>query len=462
MRLQKTWVTRSAVNGIRFLLCVLQLAAGRTGEVDPRYNALVAPAPVVPEGENGWFLMMELPPPAFTKGSQGKQFVVMPEEATADKPAGVDRVLLEKQMKANADLLKQCAEVMKRSGFYRPLRTYNKADEENLSGLGRFYVRAKMGLASSLLRAQDGQVAGGFSDILAEMKFDQRMMNSGSSELITLAASNSLRLAAKHAGWAGQLAPDAATAKKFADALLEFEDIETPLISTLQAEFRSEQSIQEICRKGGSPLTRMVVEHHFTVNKLADILPAVKGHPKQDISGSEEDWIADPPASVIADIKAIKSLNLDALLERYAKEYCRVVMAPATSWTAFRKACPEYEANVFDLHETKPTFAETLQSALKETSSDVPVLYKSLFTCQAQIRLARLALLVKAWRLDHSGELPDSLDQLIPAYMSALPIDPFDGEPLRYDKATRRLWSVSKSMEEGKFHFDDIVQVIVD
>jgi len=46
---------------------------------------------------------------------------------------------------------------------------------------------------------------------------------------------------------------------------------------------------------------------------------------------------------------------------------------------------------------------------------------------------AQMALAVTRYYLKHL-RLPDSLDELVPALVNAVPIDPFDGEPLRYVK----------------------------
>ena len=48
-----------------------------------------------------------------------------------------------------------------------------------------------------------------------------------------------------------------------------------------------------------------------------------------------------------------------------------------------------------------------------------------------EIRCARAALAVERYRLDHEG-FPDRLDQLAPDYLEKIPVDPFDGAPLRY------------------------------
>ena len=39
------------------------------------------------------------------------------------------------------------------------------------------------------------------------------------------------------------------------------------------------------------------------------------------------------------------------------------------------------------------------------------------------------------------GELPDTLDALVPEYLDAVPLDVYDGQKIRYSRARRRLWS---------------------
>ena len=52
-------------------------------------------------------------------------------------------------------------------------------------------------------------------------------------------------------------------------------------------------------------------------------------------------------------------------------------------------------------------------------------------TSNAQLRTARAALAVEQFR-QTNGRLPAALDELVPAYLDAVPPDPFDGKPLRY------------------------------
>jgi hypothetical protein len=51
----------------------------------------------------------------------------------------------------------------------------------------------------------------------------------------------------------------------------------------------------------------------------------------------------------------------------------------------------------------------------------------------AQLRTARVGLAIERYRLA-TGKLPDTLAELVPTYLDAVPKDPFDGKELRYKK----------------------------
>jgi len=50
-----------------------------------------------------------------------------------------------------------------------------------------------------------------------------------------------------------------------------------------------------------------------------------------------------------------------------------------------------------------------------------------------KLRAPRLGLAIERYRLS-KGRLPDALAELIPEFLSAVPLDPFDGNPIRYKK----------------------------
>jgi len=55
-------------------------------------------------------------------------------------------------------------------------------------------------------------------------------------------------------------------------------------------------------------------------------------------------------------------------------------------------------------------------------------------TRAANLRVTETALAIERYRRSNSNSLPDSLSQLVPAYLPAVPADPFDGKPLRFKK----------------------------
>ena len=60
-------------------------------------------------------------------------------------------------------------------------------------------------------------------------------------------------------------------------------------------------------------------------------------------------------------------------------------------------------------------------------------------------RLARVALALHRYRIDHDNTLPATLDDLVPTYLEVVPIDPMSRDRLaiQYDPVRRRIWSAS-------------------
>jgi hypothetical protein len=51
---------------------------------------------------------------------------------------------------------------------------------------------------------------------------------------------------------------------------------------------------------------------------------------------------------------------------------------------------------------------------------------------RAQARTALVALAIERFRLANNGKLPDQLSSLVPKYLDKVPVDPFDGKPVRF------------------------------
>jgi len=70
---------------------------------------------------------------------------------------------------------------------------------------------------------------------------------------------------------------------------------------------------------------------------------------------------------------------------------------------------------------------------------------------EARIRAARVALAVERYRLQH-GKPPESLAALVPEHLKEIPIDPFDGQPLRYRQSATNyvVYSLGPDLQDSR------------
>ena len=64
------------------------------------------------------------------------------------------------------------------------------------------------------------------------------------------------------------------------------------------------------------------------------------------------------------------------------------------------------------------------------------------------LRATAVLLALRAYQKE-KGRLPDSLNELVPEYLSHLPLDPFDGKPLRYSKEKKIVYCVGKDLVDS-------------
>ena len=67
------------------------------------------------------------------------------------------------------------------------------------------------------------------------------------------------------------------------------------------------------------------------------------------------------------------------------------------------------------------------------------------------MRATRVLTVLEAYRRKQ-GRLPDSLQELVPEYLDAVPTDPFDGQPLRYSREKAMVYSVAKDLQDSGGH----------
>ncbi|NLE56726.1 MAG: hypothetical protein GX616_00080 [Planctomycetes bacterium] len=67
---------------------------------------------------------------------------------------------------------------------------------------------------------------------------------------------------------------------------------------------------------------------------------------------------------------------------------------------------------------------------------------------QGAVSATRLIVACRRYELDH-GELPPTLDALVPDYLDAVPVDPFDGKPFRYVRDRAIVYSIGKDLVDA-------------
>jgi hypothetical protein len=69
------------------------------------------------------------------------------------------------------------------------------------------------------------------------------------------------------------------------------------------------------------------------------------------------------------------------------------------------------------------------------------------FTLKFSNRATAILLALKAYKRE-KGHLPESLSELVPKYLSKIPIDPFDGQPLRYLREGKVIYCVGRILRD--------------
>ena len=71
-------------------------------------------------------------------------------------------------------------------------------------------------------------------------------------------------------------------------------------------------------------------------------------------------------------------------------------------------------------------------------------------------RGTRLALALRLYEQEH-GELPERLDALVPVWIEAVPVDPYDGQSFRYHRVRRLVYSIGPNRRDDGGSRDDVL-----
>jgi hypothetical protein len=164
---------------------------------------------------------------------------------------------------------------------------------------------------------------------------------------------------------------------------------------------------------------------------------------------------------------------LDYDLEELAADHLRLALGALSS-----SECKELVAHLFELDQLREpmtvkvarsrqymnsaSWQARMQSLVREWNGQGDLYYSRLrdqlilaSSMEAKLKLAIIAAALQAYWLDHDA-LPDSLAALVPEYLSAVPLDPFNQRPLRYKRGQGiyRVYSVERNgQDDGGVHF---------
>ncbi|HZL37168.1 MAG TPA: hypothetical protein VFC78_17745 [Tepidisphaeraceae bacterium] len=95
----------------------------------------------------------------------------------------------------------------------------------------------------------------------------------------------------------------------------------------------------------------------------------------------------------------------------------------ASDWPIATQFFKEFPAGAPSLHDATESFESSQEGKTKVE-----------FNLRTERRVAAIALALRLYAVDHDNHFPDRLDQLVPAYLHAVPADPFaaNGRPLNY------------------------------
>ncbi|MGE0433781.1 MAG: hypothetical protein AB7S36_16115, partial [Planctomycetota bacterium] len=122
----------------------------------------------------------------------------------------------------------------------------------------------------------------------------------------------------------------------------------------------------------------------------------------------------------------------------------RSVADEAFSTEATRKAMAGLEERATLLATQSPGFLTGL------VAPSIAPIHRSVAGSDAQARMLQVGVAIERYRLAHDGALPDTLAALMPEFLPAVPLDTFDGKPLRYVKTDSgyTLYSVSENLTD--------------
>ena len=433
------------------LLPVFAASVLRAENTDRLLEELTLPRPVVADADNGWPEARKLisTRPVDGKGKK-REFLIFPGEGRSGQVPGVDEEVLLECRRLNGPALDTMRKILALPAWQRPHPVGVWPAELLEPGSYNLGFPIRVVMAEAVVQAKQGHLDKAWPDILTTFQLGRRVAESGGTQMETLYASALTGTASSTAAFIAQFARDPAALRTMAASLEPLESCGDIYRRTLDGELYWMLKRIELYQSDPDFLKRTLVEQHLLVEQASAMkaefdawansnlkLLGKKDAPLPDFriakypyDENRAKWLKDPPEEVLQELEVARGTDWTAETQEAVKKHRSAILIQSTTWADFRKPDPLKE------REAAGELEGYHELALNVT-----------FRIACSVRQARLCLLVRAWMLEHAGTRPETLRDLVPGYLKAIPADPFDGQPMRYNKD--RIWSVDKDLEDN-------------
>jgi hypothetical protein len=165
------------------------------------------------------------------------------------------------------------------------------------------------------------------------------------------------------------------------------------------------------------------------IGERAEITPYFQSRSAWVVKNSENQLIADPPPMKFW-ILGVMARDLVF----YLKVMDTNIAFASLPFPRNLDTISHFSAETFDSLEQHPYTSLHYHHPFEFSATFLPsiqIFLKLEAEYASNLRLATTTLAVERFRLAR-GKLPENLDELVPQFLPAVPLDPFDGQPLRY------------------------------
>lgn len=144
------------------------------------------------------------------------------------------------------------------------------------------------------------------------------------------------------------------------------------------------------------------------------------------------------------ELKALRHLNAVIDIARKGEPY---------DWNAIKQLEEQWEQEVAGPVKSMNLMGMELIWDEKAIAKALVPTYSKIFhraaSFHAMQRISQTAVALRLYRHEH-GRYPETLEELVPKYLRSVPVDPFDGKPLRYKRLQNgfKVWSVGENMKD--------------